>query len=452
MVTGAAGKHTKIEITTASRESGFQLSRYLLWNVYHVSVANMPLFIMKNIERLYKKSPADVKRYFDKSTFLIFAMLIKEYKNVDIDEKTLVDALNMEESLIALEKVTVEVRDKTYIPFLQDFLSKLTVVCFSASGWDNQLMWSHYANSYSGICVEYDFQEMKKFIGFMYPVEYCEQRPTLMLKDLGITKFETDESGNLKTEEVDMGAIFSYMLAKNKCWAYEEEWRIINTGEKPYTPIFIETPFIRSITLGLNLDEMCKCLIWDICQEKGIECYQLSLNPGDYVLTRQKLTSEDFVFDEERELEYITLLSEHTGVLSQKCSENSKTVVEGIANGKLEVDALVNFLTSTLDFLSDAYFMKCSFNRYCRNKNIQAAEIQENAQIGTAIEQIDAFIMQAKAGAESINENSVNMVLANKMSMQNYQTVKGLTSNILELVDKHDSMKWYLDVDEGKAL
>lgn len=313
-------------------------------------------------------------------------------------------------------------------------------------------MWSHYANSYSGICVEYDFQEMNKFIGFMYPVEYCEQRPTLMLKDLGITKFATDESGNLKTEEVDMGAIFSYMLAKNKCWAYEEEWRIINTGEKPYTPIFIETPFIKSITLGLNLDEMCKCLIWDICQEKGIECYQLSLNSGDYVLTRQKLTSEDFAFDEERELEYITLLSEHTGVLSQKCSENSKTVVEGIERGKLEVDALVNFLTSTLDFLSDAYFMKCSFNRYCRNKKIQTAEIQGNAQLGTAIVQIDAFIMQAKAGAESINENSVNMVLANKMSMQNFQTVKGLTSNILELVDKHDSLKWYLDADEGKTL
>lgn len=47
----------------------------------------------------------------------------------------------------------------------------------------------------------------------------------------------------------------------------------------------------------------------------------------------------------------------------------------------------------------------------------------------------------AKAGAESINENSVNMVLANKMLMQNFQTVKGLTSNILELVDKHDSLK-----------
>ena len=39
MVTGAAGKHTKIEKTTASRESGFQLSRYLLWNVYAKKLA-----------------------------------------------------------------------------------------------------------------------------------------------------------------------------------------------------------------------------------------------------------------------------------------------------------------------------------------------------------------------------------------------------------------------------
>lgn len=39
MVTGVAGKHTKIEKTTASRESGFQLSRYLLWNVYVAPMA-----------------------------------------------------------------------------------------------------------------------------------------------------------------------------------------------------------------------------------------------------------------------------------------------------------------------------------------------------------------------------------------------------------------------------
>lgn len=411
----------------------------------HVSSVNLPAFVLKNAEKLYKKSPSDIKKYFDKPTFIIFAMLIKDYKNVDIQEKTLVDALNMEDALSALEKATVEVRDKTYIPFLQDFLSKLTVVCFSGSGWDNQLMWSHYANSYSGICVEYDFEKMDKFIGFMYPVEYCAQRPTLSLKDLGITDFITDENGHLKTKEVDMSAIFSYMLSKNKCWAYEEEWRIINTGELPYTPIFIDTPFIKSITLGLNLDEMCKHLILDICQEKGIECYQLSLNSGDYTLTRQKLDSEDFNFDEERELEYFNLLSEHTSILSQKCSEYSKTVVEGMEKGELEVNAMLNFLTSILDFLSDAYFMKSSFRRYCRSKGIRTSEIQENAQIGTAIEQIDSFISQAKVGAESINESSMKLLVDGRMSTANFQRVKNLTTNILELVDKHDSMKWCLD-------
>lgn len=51
--------------------------------------------------------------------------------------------------------------------------------------------------------------------------------------------------------------------------------------------------------------------------------------------------------------------------------------------------------------------MKCSFNRYCRNKKIQTAEIQGNTQIGTGIVQIDAFIMQAKTGAKSSSENSL---------------------------------------------
>lgn len=422
-----------------------KLKNYILLQsvIKHVPAANIPQFIVRDAENLYKKSPAEVKKYFDKSTFMIFSMFIKDYKNVDIEEKTLVDALNMEDVLSELEKAVVEVRDKTYIPFIQEFLSKLTVVCFSASGWDNQLMWSHYANSYSGICVEYDFEKMNKFIGFMYPVEYCDQRPTLTLKDLGLTKFATDENGHLKTEEVDMSAIFSYMLAKNKCWEYEEEWRIINTGETPYTPIFIDTPFIKSITLGINLDEMCKHLIMDICQEQGIECYQLSLNSGDYVLTREKLTLEDFSFDEERELEYIKFLSAHTAILSQKCSENSKIVIEGIEKEELEINAMLNTLTSIRDFLSDAYFLKSSFNRYCRNKEIQTSDIEENTQIGTAIVQINSFISKAKEGADSINESSVKLLLAGKISMQNFQIVKSFTSDILELVAKHDSLKWY---------
>lgn len=50
----------------------------------------------------------------------------------------------------------------------------------------------------------------------MYPVKYSCDRPTLTLRDLGIDKFETDESGKLKTVEPDMSAILSYMLSKKQ--------------------------------------------------------------------------------------------------------------------------------------------------------------------------------------------------------------------------------------------
>lgn len=422
-----------------------KLKKYIFTQsiISHVSTSDLPKYIMGNTDRLYKKCPAEVKKYFDKNSFLIFSLIIKDYQNVPVEEKTIIDALKAEETLTTLEEKTIEIRDQTYIPFIRDFLSKLTVVCFSASGWDNQLMWAHYANSYSGICVEYDFEKMEKFIGFMYPVDYSDERPSLSLKDLGLRKLEKDENGNLKNEEIDMSAIFSYMLAKNKCWQYEEEWRIINNGDNPYTPIFVETPFIRSITLGLNLDEMCRQLIWDVCQEQGIECYQLVTNPGDYVLTREKLTQESFPFDEKKELEYINLLSVHTTTLSEKSTANSKIVVEGIEKGSLEVNAMWNVLTATLDFLSDAYFLKTAFTRYCKNKNVQAEEFGKGTQIGTAIVQINDFISKAKAGAASINESIINFVLTGKMTISDFRKTTKMTSDILEMVEKHDQQQWF---------
>lgn len=408
-------------------------------------VSNYSQYVARNVENLYKKCPPEIKKQFDKQAFLVFAILLKDYKDVEIKESTLTDVLKMEDALIALEEKTIEVRDHTYLPFIKDFLAKLTVVCFSASGWDNQLMWAHYANSYSGICVEYDFEKMNEFIGFVYPVEYCKERPSLTLRDLGITKLETDNNGNYKHEEVNMSAIISYMLAKNKCWEYEDEWRIINIGEKPYCPIFIDTPFIKSITLGLNVDEMCKQLLWDVCQEKNIECYQLKTNPGDYVLSREKLTEESFILNEDNEIKYITLLSEHTTMLSQKVSENSHAVIEGIKKGSLDVGAMTNVLTSIIDFLSDAYFMKISFNRCYNNGIFDASTTSPDTTIGEAIVNINNFIFNSKECALSIGESIANFVLTDRMTSNDYHKAKNLISNILEMVEKHNDLMWFSD-------
>ena len=412
--------------------------------IAHVAVANLPQFVVGNVDRLYKKCPVEVKFFFNREAFLAFSLLVKNYHKIEIDEKTLTEALKLDELLASLEDKVTNLRDETYIPFIKDFLSKLTVTCFSASGWDNQLMWSHYANSYSGICVEYDFSKMNEFIGFILPVTYSNERPTLSLSDLGLDEYKKDENGNWTAGEVNISAILSYLSAKNKCWDYEEEWRIINQVDEPYKSVFVKVPFVKSITLGLNLDELCKYLIWDVCKEQGIDCYQLIINQNDYQLSREKLTEESFVFDAEKELAYIELLSKHTTTLQEKMTANTKIVIASMQQGNFEVDATINTLSSTLDFLSDIYFLKVSFNRYCNNMNTQAEEIAPGTQIGTAIIQMNDFIEKAKVGAETINGSILNILLSNKMSINHFRAIYKATKDILEMVEKHHNIPWYV--------
>ena len=411
--------------------------------IAHITTPQLPQFIVGNLNRLYNKCPADIKQYFNKDTFLVFALIIKDYQNVDIEEKTIIDALKMEDVLKELEVKVTEAKDQIYIPFLKDFLSKLTVTCFSSSGWDNQLMWSHYANSYSGICVEYDFGKMNDFIGFMYPVKYSNIRPTVSLKDLGLSSFTKDENGNLITDEVNIKSIFSYLLSKNKCWGYEEEWRIINIGEKPYAPMFINAPFVKSITLGLDLDDMCKQLLWDVCQELNIECYQLTINSGDYTLKREMLTELAFSFDKEKEERYFDLISKHTIPLGEKITSNCNILTKAIKEGRFESDALLNVLTCTLDYLSDVYFMKTSFNRYCRHTNLSVSDVTNERSICKAILQIDGFICQAEIGVKTIEESLLGIRVMNKVSSSDYKNAIKLIANIKELLEKNQELQWF---------
>lgn len=118
--------------------------------------------------------------------FLLFALLVTQMEKIDITEETLNEILQLDDLLEKPHKTAIEIKESTYIPQIRKFLSQLTVSCFSVSGWDNQLMWSHYANSYTGIYIEYDFRKVEDFIGFIYPVNYVKERPTLSMNDIGI--------------------------------------------------------------------------------------------------------------------------------------------------------------------------------------------------------------------------------------------------------------------------
>lgn len=121
------------------------------------------------------------------------------------------------------------------------FVSQFKIFCLTTN-YKNSLMWSHYASSHNGICVEYDFEYASEdLINFLFPIVYNNNRPLIKLNKI---------KQNNTQSKVTM---VKSLLTKSRDWSYEDEWRIIlpNTflNEKNDYP----TPKVTKVYVGVNV-------------------------------------------------------------------------------------------------------------------------------------------------------------------------------------------------------
>lgn len=156
------------------------------------------------------------------------------------------------------------------------------IACFSElESYDgsekNMLMWSHYASSHSGFCVEYDISPLKKDMSYsipynerfldverftnerlssiikagLLPVTYTNKR-TLIPKTIieqSILNYKNNVPYNNKFKE----KILLSFLSKSTVWNYEKEWRLIVDNKIcEYYDNKIPFPYIKAIYVGLN--------------------------------------------------------------------------------------------------------------------------------------------------------------------------------------------------------
>lgn len=406
----------------------------------HMLHVKATTFINQNMKELYSKCPKEIKQRISSLEFSLYAHIVSNMDRVAITAQDISDMYKMDAVLQQIYDRAVEVRDKTYLPGIQSFLSRLTVSCFSASGWNNQLMWAHYANSYTGICIEYDFSQIKDFNGFIYPVHYSNQRPTLKLKDLGIHISSSDGKATLDQYDADMNAILAYLLYKNTCWSYEEEWRIINVGEE-YTPIFVDLPYIKSITFGLDVDPICKQLLWDVCNEKSIPCYQLIASIESYELKRHRLTEADFPYDMDKDAEYVQMLSQHFSEASGRIAKLSSLLPEKDDKRK-DFSSMPPMLSDILDMIADSHFIKLTLNRICDHSKdeLTSSGVPEN--ILTTVKSIDDFVINTAHTVEQVKLSAPNLFLGGRLTRKDYYLVRKLVFNLAEAVEKYTAIPW----------
>ena len=150
--------------------------------------------------------------------------------------------------------------------------TKYRVYCLTTHP-DSTLMWSHYADSCKGICLEFSVNN-NLFCG-VFKIEYCEKYPLFRIRT-------DDEDENIRT-----------LLTKSKDWEYEDEFRVMAT-EKPYryddvpttTNGFLALPkgALQSVIIGAQMPLEDQELVQSLVKKSGwnVELKVASLVPDRY--------------------------------------------------------------------------------------------------------------------------------------------------------------------------
>ncbi len=152
---------------------------------------------------------------------------------------------------------------------LKDLRKKIGIYCLSQKR-DDILMWSHYACSHRGICIEFSATEQAHvvFMGQAFRVVYQNLFPCVNL-------YNTSLEDKAK----------AYILTKSQHWSYECEWRVIDFP-KPSGYRSIPPRLISSVILGAKATDETREAIKQLLSGLAwtVKLYQARMNSDNYGL------------------------------------------------------------------------------------------------------------------------------------------------------------------------
>lgn len=206
-----------------------------------------------------------------------FADYIKTFgvEDTDADEISLTERAYEKmypENLEPIEKVKKSFA--TMEQQLNGSLYSLFKVCCLCTSNKNRLMWSHYADSHKGICIEYDFSECLGADCQPMPVYYSNARPKFPWK------VAVDHSPEIQREATIH--FMDALLTKDEAWSYENEWRLLIKAEPDVDNV--PAPPIKCIYIGALCPEEQAEEIIKAAQEICVPVKRMTVDRGEYEL------------------------------------------------------------------------------------------------------------------------------------------------------------------------
>lgn len=133
--------------------------------------------------------------------------------------------------------------------------------CSLSATYTNKLMWSHYADSHSGIVIGLDISSklLERSI-LLHKIVYSDT-----VTNFPIIEFRQSANDHIKR----MGLLFKYLSVKTSDWHYEEEyrlWRSKNSGYFKYDLVDL-----KSVYFGLNCSRETRTLVKAILRGHGVK-------------------------------------------------------------------------------------------------------------------------------------------------------------------------------------
>ena len=157
---------------------------------------------------------------------------------------------------------------------LSDSLNSNFKICCLSTEYKNKLMWSHYADSHKGICVEYDFSSKAVNKSQPLPVYYSHTRPKFPWKAVIEESTEAKRQGQI--------CFMQALLTKDKVWSYENEWRMVVQAKTE--PDNVDAPPIKCIYIGALCSEENTKKIVNTAKALKIPVKRMTIDRGKYEL------------------------------------------------------------------------------------------------------------------------------------------------------------------------
>lgn len=165
-------------------------------------------------------------------------------------------------------------------------LSKKIGVCSLTTKRDNKPMWSLYANTYKGYCIEYELPSPEKITCNILPVVYTKRFNNGIIN--AITQFVIGgivyKISNGKVAN-GVESFYELICTKDSDWSYQDEWRILGDANSK-----ISSLKIKRIYLGFMVSKRNEQLILKCSSTKNFEVYKMNKPKDGTKITYTKLT------------------------------------------------------------------------------------------------------------------------------------------------------------------